>query len=94
MTDELQRAKNLASAAADPAAPPKDDSEAEVKVDLLPPRVRALLYLLMRDHLPAGTVIGVIKELEGTPEVAFSFTSKPLADLARELTERLRGVTL
>lgn len=51
--------------------------------------VAAFLYLLMRDHLPIGTVTKMMIEVE-RPREALVFTNGPLAVLARDLAGRLR----
>ena len=48
----------------------------------------AFFYLLMRDHLPTGAVVDVVKVLEEKHD-PIVFTSKHLEAYARELVERL-----
>jgi hypothetical protein len=50
-------------------------------------RITALLYLLMRDHLPSGQLVGIINDL--TKDHSYTFTAKPMAEYAAELTKRL-----
>lgn len=49
----------------------------------------AFLYLLMRDHLPIGTLTAILSDIEINP-AAFVLTNGPLAVLARDLAGRLR----
>ena len=57
-------------------------------------RVVMLLYLLMRDELPTGTVADLIKTVEGARMdgvdfVHVQFTNKHLESMAREYVERM-----
>jgi len=51
-------------------------------------RVTAFLYILMRDHLPTGTVRGIVQEAEdmqGKPR----FTNEGLAMCSRQYSGKL-----
>lgn len=50
----------------------------------------AFLYILMRDHLPVGTVTGIVREVQGNA-AGFVFTTEPLAELARVRAAELRA---
>lgn len=52
-------------------------------------RLVAFLYVLMRDHLPVGTVTGMVNELGMAAH--FKFSTEPLAELARLRARELRG---
>lgn len=51
-------------------------------------RMVALVYLLIRDDVPAGRTIALVQELEQHSR-AFKFTNPTLAKLATELVDRL-----
>ena len=50
----------------------------------------SFLYLLMRDHLPAGVVEGIIQEvtIDSTP---VQFTNGWLASYSKDIEERLKA---
>lgn len=58
-------------------------------------RLQAFLYLLMRDHVPVGTVYRVLKELQSKEtvndagEFVCKFSSEQLAALAKEFADEL-----
>ena len=56
-------------------------------------KLTGFLYVLLRDHLPAGTVEGIVSNHVENPvalgTVQFQFSNRPLAEYARELAERL-----
>lgn len=47
----------------------------------------ALLYLLMRDHIPMGTVYGIVEKLEKYE--GYDFTNSYLVDIAKDVQRRL-----
>lgn len=49
-------------------------------------RTQVLFYLLLRDHLPSGTVHELVDSIKGDEYI---YTSKPLAQLAADLRDRL-----
>jgi hypothetical protein len=53
-------------------------------------RVTALLYMLIRDKIPAGELIQIIAELENNKGIFFVFTNSHIEALAEQLTERLK----
>jgi hypothetical protein len=52
-------------------------------------KVVVLLYLLIRDHLPAGEVIKVVNDIRDMQE-EITFTNKDILSLASSLADRLR----
>ena len=70
-------------------------------------RLQAFLYFIMRDHLPCGEVVKIVKEIEACEvkrrerrplvnpakdeEPYYIFTNKHLAAYAAELCNRLMG---
>lgn len=53
-------------------------------------KVVALLYHLMRDHLPTGEIERIVKELEKAGDVKLVFSNHYLEMMARAYLERLR----
>jgi len=53
--------------------------------------VQALLYELMRDHVPPGVIEGIMSRQEEYRGQAFVYSNKHLARYAMELAERLKG---
>jgi len=53
--------------------------------------IRALLYELMRDHIPPGVIEGIVSRQEEYAGEAFVYSNKHLARYAMELAERLKG---
>lgn len=51
-----------------------------------------LLYLLMRDVMPVGDLIAVVKDVEKVGALQVSFTNKDLEKLATSLLDRLKNV--
>jgi hypothetical protein len=56
-------------------------------------RIQALLYLLMRDHLPTGNVVKLIRELPIVPTEA-TYTSHELQSYAARLALEVVGTDL
>lgn len=54
-------------------------------------RLTAFLYLLIRDHLPFGVVMGLINSQLPPEMVEFNFTNTPANALAHLMAGRLRG---
>lgn len=56
-------------------------------------RLKMFLYLLMRDKLPTGQVVDMVKDVEGAAqkEGANIYTAKPLEVYARQLAGRIVG---
>lgn len=52
-------------------------------------RLVAFMYLLMRDHLPVGTVTSMVNELRTASQ--FALTTEPLAELAKLRAAELRA---
>ena len=52
-------------------------------------RLVTVLYELMRDHLPAGTLETIIRDLDGPNCDEFIFTNGWLASYAQDLAERI-----
>jgi hypothetical protein len=64
-------------------------SETEMIIMKPDDRIVALLYLLMRDHLPTGNIVALVNEIANHKNKEFQFTSAALQMYATELTQRL-----
>lgn len=58
----------------------------------VPEKLQSFLYILLRDHLPAGTVEKIA--LEHCAHQSYSFSNPYIADYAKELCTRLVGEAL
>ena len=54
-------------------------------------RLTSLIYDLLRDHLPAGTLERLVRDLEQHPG-PFKFSNGWLATYAEDLSQRIMGV--
>lgn len=52
-------------------------------------RLQFFLYLLLRDHLPAGVVEQLVREVSSLPPVGHGFSNPALAHYAGELARRI-----
>lgn len=52
--------------------------------------VVGFIYLLLRDHLPAGVVEGIVRDCHITPGISTMFTNGYLAKYAMDIAERLK----
>jgi len=50
----------------------------------------AFLYLIIRDHLQPGTVLGLVDELEKGNHDGYVFSNEHLARLAQSISDRLK----
>ena len=58
-------------------------------LDKQPDLGKTFFYLLLRDHLPAGTVEGLVSEVEAQGERVPAYSNEFLAGYAAELSARI-----
>jgi hypothetical protein len=63
--------------------------EPEPEPAVLPERLVAAIYLLMRDHVPSGRIAKVIHDLNEAEAETFTFSAPELESLARRYAEEL-----
>jgi hypothetical protein len=67
-----------------------DKSKPEPEPDLAHERVVAVLYLLMRDEIPTGTLCKIITDMTEKSPDGYQFTNPHLEALARDYAGRIK----